>query len=187
MKPALDLEILQNTLLECLNSKANEGLKFEKDDALNSQITASKNVVVVCFGTPLVSGDAFAPLVADALKEDLDAPVFVYGTTINPVSAKNMSDWLDFVKVVHKGDLIIAVDASLGDKVGGAAVRKDGVCPAAVKGKKRRFGDVGILGIVAKAGEDPLVSLMNVEYGFVEELAEICARAISQAILNFNY
>lgn len=182
MKPALDLEILQNTLLECLNSKANEGLKFEKDGAFNSQITTSKNVVVVCFGTPLVSGDAFAPLVADALKEDLDAPVFVYGTTDCPITAKNMADKLDFITTVHKGDLIISVDASLGENVGGVAVRRDGVCPAAVRGRKKRFGDIGVLGIVAPPGSDALVNLMSADFDTVERLAAVTAQAIYQVI-----
>ena len=187
MKPALDCQILQNALLECLNSKANECLKRDENGTLGCKNLPLKSIVIVCFGTPLVSGDSFAPLVADSLREDFNVPVFVYGTTLNPVSAKNMAEWLDFIKVVHKGDLIIAVDASLGDKVGGVAIRNDGVCPAAVKGRKRRFGDVGILGIVAKAGGDPLVNLMNADFEFVEESAGVCANAISQAILNFNY
>ena len=182
MKTSSELKNLQKTLLDALKSK--DALSFEdgKTASLSSPRSLKKCVVVVCFGTPNVPGDAFGPIVADSLREICEVPVFVYGTSENPITAKNMAEKLDFVSTVHKGDLIISVDASLGDVVGGVAVRKDGVCPAAVKGRKKRFGDVGILGIVAKPSEDALVSLMTADFLLVERLAKNVANAISEAI-----
>ena len=83
---------------------------------------------------------------------------------------------------VHKDDLIVAVDASLGDNIGGVVVRKDGVCPAAVKGRKKRFGDVGVLGVVAKKSDDPMISLLAADFSFVETLAREVAGAINAAL-----
>ena len=141
-----------------------------------------KNLVVVCFGTPLIAGDAFAPLVADALREECDLPLFVYGTTDKSVNGKNMDKCLDFIYAVHKGSLILAIDASLGDKVGSFVVREDGVCPAAIKGRKKRVGDVGLLGIVAKNDDDPMLNLMGVNYEFVQNMALDAAKAIASAM-----
>ncbi|MBO4380987.1 MAG: hypothetical protein J5815_02395, partial [Clostridia bacterium] len=68
------------------------------------------------------------------------------------------------------------------DRVGSVVVRKDGVCPAAVKGRKRRFGDVGVLGIVAKNEGDSLAQLLTAEYSMVASLAEKTARLVKESI-----
>ena len=182
MKTASNTQNLQKTLLDILKLKrANDC--FDKNPAcFKRDFSFDKSVIVVCFGTPNVSGDAFGPLVADSLRDVCEAPVFVYGTSEKPITAKNMSDRLDFVRAVHKDDLIISVDASIGDNVGSVAVRKDGVCPAAVRGRKKRFGDIGILGVVASPSDDPLASLMSADFSLVERLAQIVADAISKAI-----
>ncbi|MBQ9276583.1 MAG: DUF1256 domain-containing protein [Clostridia bacterium] len=141
-----------------------------------------KDLVVVCFGTPLISGDAFAPLVADTLREECNFPCFVYGTTDRSVNGKNMDKWLDFILTVHKGCMILAIDASLGDKVGSLLIRDDGVCPAAIKGRKKRIGDVGLLGIVAKNNDDPMLNLMGVNFEFVQNMALDAAKVIAGAM-----
>lgn len=177
MKNVLNEQNLQKPLLECLNTKRSIVTRTSNYNGENSEYCIQKNVVVVCFGTPLVSGDALGPLVADKLREG-GAPVFVYGTTDSPISAKNMADKLEFIRAVHKDDVIIAVDASLGDKEGGVVVRRDGVCPAAVRGRRKRFGDVGVLGVVAPNGDDALMNLMAADFNFVDKLAASVANAI---------
>ncbi len=170
----------QKTLLDNLKSQLLAAhKKCEQEGEAGSLLP--KDLVVVCFGTPLIAGDAFAPLVADALREECDLPCFVYGTTDKSVNGKNMDAWLDFIFTVHKDSLILAIDASLGDKVGSFVVRKDGVCPAAIKGRKRRVGDVGLLGIVAKNGDDPMLNLMGVNFEFVQNMALDAAKAVAFA------
>lgn len=172
----------QKTLLDTLK----RAIFYKRSDAQNvgktGKIGALKNLIIICFGTPLIAGDAFGPLVADMLRDELSAPVFVYGTTSRPINGKNMDEWLDFLKTVHKDCTILAIDASLGEKEGSVVVRKDGVCPAAVKGRKKRVGDVGLLGIVAKSGEDPLMSLLDTNFDRVSSLAEDSARLVSEAL-----
>ena len=170
----------QKTALEALKFHISTARKsFGQDE--NAAKSLSKDLVVVCFGTPLIAGDAFAPLVADALRERFDLPCFVYGTTETPVNGKNMDAWLNFINTVHKGSLILAVDASLGDKIGSFVVRKDGVCPAAIKGRKRRVGDVGLLGVVAKNDDDSMLGLMGVNFDFVQNMALDAAKVVAAA------
>lgn len=143
-----------------------------------------KQPVVVCFGTMSISGDSLGPMVGTLLATRYNIPAFVYGTEQLPVNGKNMDGWLDFIRDAHRGSLFIAVDASLGtaDKVGQIIIRPDGVCPAAIKGKKERFGDVGILAVVAENKGDALMQLMSVSQLYVSELADKVALLLKEAM-----
>lgn len=143
-------------------------------------------VVVVCFGTTAISGDSLGPQVGSMLRDVYNVPAFVYGTEEHSVNGKNMAQWLTFIKAVHEGAIFIAVDASLGsrEKVGQILLRNDGVCPAAIKGKKARFGDVGILAVVAENGDDPLMRLMAVSQVYVSNLANKISILLKSALLS---
>ena len=143
-------------------------------------------VVVVCFGTTAISGDSLGPQVGSMLRDVYNVPAFVYGTEEHSVNGKNMAQWLAFIKAVHEGAIFIAVDASLGsrEKVGQILLRNDGVCPAAIKGKKTRFGDVGILAVVAENGDDPLMRLMAVSQVYVSNLAHKISILLKTALLS---
>ena len=145
----------------------------------------NRQTVIVCFGTTAISGDALGPAVGNLLRDKYKVPAFVYGTQEHQVNGKNMGKWLEFIKTVHEGALFIAVDASLGggDKVGQIVMRSDGVCPAAIKGKKDRFGDVGILGVVAKNTSDPLMQLMTVSPLYISQMADKISLLIKNALI----
>ena len=133
-----------------------------------------REIVIVCFGTNAISGDALGPMVGTLLTQKYDVPAFVYGTDESKEKRKNMSRWLSFSKTVHKDAIVEAVDASLGraDKIGDIVIRPDGVCPSGVTGKSERFGDVGILGIVAQNHKDALMQLMCVSPVEVSKMAD---------------
>lgn len=136
-----------------------------------------QEVVIVCFGTSTISGDALGPKIGTLLRQKYNLPVFVYGTEDNQINGKNMHEWLSFITAVHQGALFVSVDASLGskDKVGQIIVRDDGVCPSGVTGKKERFGDIGILGVVAQKQGDAIMQLMSVSPLYIDNLADkIC-------------
>lgn len=143
-----------------------------------------RDVVIVCFGTNAISGDALGPLVGTLLTTKYCVSAFVYGTDEAQITGKNMKEWIAFVKTVHEGALFVAVDASLGqkDKVGQIVLRDDGVCPSGVTGKSERFGDVGILGIVAQKSGDPLMQLMTVSPLCVEKMADEIARLLKDCM-----
>ncbi len=133
-----------------------------------------REIVIVCFGTNAISGDALGPMVGTLLTQKYNVPAFVYGTDESTVNGKNMAQWLSFIKTVHKDAIFVAVDASLGraDKIGDIVIRPDGVCPSGVTGKSERFGDVGILGIVAQNHKDALMQLMCVSPLEVSKMAD---------------
>lgn len=139
--------------------------------------TPKQEVVIVCFGTCSISGDSLGPKIGTLLREKHNLPAFVYGTQENQINGKNMKEWLSFITAVHKGALFISVDASLGseDKVGQIVIRDDGVCPSGVTGKKERFGDIGILGVVAQKQGDAIMQLLSVSPLYVDILVDkIC-------------
>lgn len=141
-------------------------------------------VVVVCFGSPSIAGDSLGPEVGSLLREDSSFPAFVYGTLERPITGKNMGEWMRFVKEVHPDALLLAVDACLGEKhnFGRISVRGDGVCPAAACGKKKRFGDVGIIGVVGDKSGDPLAELMQADADAVGALAREIASLVKSAL-----
>ncbi len=143
-----------------------------------------RDIVIVCFGTTAISGDALGPEVGSLLREKCGVSAFVYGTREHVVNGRNMDEWLGFITAAHKDALFIAVDACLGspDKVGQVLLRSDGVCPAAVKGKRSRFGDVGILAVVAENEGDALMQLMSVSPVYVQDLAVKTAFMIKEAL-----
>lgn len=143
-----------------------------------------RQLVVVCFGTPAIAGDSLGPEVGTILREDKNFPAFVYGTLDRPVTGRNMNEWISFVRETHKGAVLLAVDACLGEasNLGRISVRSDGVCPAAVGGKKSRFGDVGIIAVVGDKSSDALTELMQANAVYVSELAHKVADLIKSAV-----
>ena len=143
-----------------------------------------RQLVVVCFGTPAIAGDSLGPEVGTILREDKNFPAFVYGTLDRPVTGRNMNEWISFVRETHKGAVLLVVDACLGEasNLGRISVRSDGVCPAAVGGKKSRFGDVGIIAVVGDKSGDALTELMQANAVYVSELAHKVADLIKSAV-----
>ena len=154
----------------------------------NGGMDIARQLVVVCFGTPSISGDSLGPEVGTLLKEDSRFPAFVYGTLDRPVTGRNMEEWMTFVREAHEGAVVLAVDACLGDAahLGRISVRNDGVCPAAVGGRKKRFGDVGIIAVVGDKKGDALTELMQANAVYVSELAGKVADLIKRAVQNLS-
>lgn len=148
-----------------------------------------RQLVVVCFGTPAIAGDSLGPEVGTILREDKSFPAFVYGTLDRPVTGRNMNEWISFVRETHKGAVLLAVDACLGEasNLGRISVRSDGVCPAAVGGRKSRFGDVGIIAVVGDKSGDALTELMQANAVYVSELAHKVADLIKSAVSGLNF
>ncbi len=140
-------------------------------------------IVIVCFGTIAITGDALGPMVGTRLKQQ-GVPAFVYGTEDCCVNGKNMERWLSFIRAVHQGAVFIAIDASLGsaDKVGQIIIRSDGVCPAAIKGRRTRFGDVGVLCVVAENSGDALMQLMAVSQVYVADMSDKVSNLVKTAL-----
>lgn len=143
-----------------------------------------REIVVVCFGTCNISGDSLGPKVGTLLATKHNIPAFVYGTEDCQINGKNMQEWIAFITQVHEGALFIAIDASLGssDKIGQIVIRNDGVCPSGVTGKKERFGDIGILGVVAQKQGDAIMQLLSVSPLYIDVLADKICNLLKHAL-----
>ena len=107
----------------------------------------------------------------------------MYGTLTNPVHALNLKKTSAYIQSVHPQALIIAVDASLGDKkhLGYVTIANGALYPGAgVQKDLPPVGDIHITGIVNVSGMLEQLTLQTTRLSIVVQLAD----AISQGILD---
>ena len=73
-------------------------------------------IVFLCIGSDRVTGDCLGPYVGYRLSQYQIPGIFVYGTLNQPVHAINISHIMDSIASTHPSALVIAIDASLGEK-----------------------------------------------------------------------
>ena len=73
-------------------------------------------IVFLCIGSDRVTGDCLGPYVGYRLSQYQIPGIFVYGTLNQPVHAVNLSHITDSIASAHPSALVIAIDASLGEK-----------------------------------------------------------------------
>ena len=158
------------------NSDAVDKFKEAFYKILYKNFTEEKNLIFLCIGTDLATGDSLGPLVGYKLS---NSKVTVYGNLQSPVHAKNLKDTVKKIYSKYKNPFIIAIDASLGEGVGYLTVGEGSIKPGGALGKD--LGEVGhmhITGIVNTRGG--LASLQNTRLGLVMKMADI----VSDGILN---
>lgn len=176
-----------NQIIDMLKSRIFDSLsECAPLPSAHGVVNIAPPIVVVCFGTMNISGDALGPMVGTLLREKYNIDAFVYGTQERAITGANMKEWIDFIRRVHPDATLLAIDASLGEKakVGQIVLRADGVCPAAVKGKKSRFGDVGLLGVVGENKGDALMQLLQVSPLYVDKMADKISKMVKSALLS---
>ena len=142
--------------------------------------------VVICVGTVRVSGDSLGPIVGDILSKRLDGRAYVYGTTQMPVNGVNLEEWLLAIDCLHKGSIVIAVDAAVGavQDVGKIRVLFGGVKAGGALNKNLpKVGHIGVTGIVAARQSDNLRALMDVPQDLVAELSAKVAARVAKIVL----
>lgn len=133
--------------------------------------------VVLCIGSDRVTGDALGPIVGHLLTTAA-VPAFVYGSLSAPVTALNLAETLETVRLRHPGSKIIAIDSSIGEEneVGLVHVFRGGIKPGAADGKKLpRVGDISITATVAANTHK---NLYSVRLGLVFSLAASIAESL---------
>lgn len=133
-----------------------------------------RNVVFVCVGTPKIVGDSLGPLVGEMLRER-NVNAYVYGTRRRPITALNLHGYRKMLNTYHRGDLIVAIDATMGniEDVGKLKISEGGLRPAgAFRKNAGRLGDVGIMAIVGEKEGDMLLQLKTADPAFVQKLAD---------------
>ncbi|MDR1939802.1 MAG: spore protease YyaC [Clostridiales bacterium] len=137
--------------------------------------------VIMCIGSDRVSGDLLGPAVGKILVEEYNLRAYVYGVTGRNINGENIDEYDGFIKKIHGGSVVVAVDACLGPEreIGQIKVSRCGVGAGfAVRKPGKRYGDVGVVGIVAKNSSDNVMQLLSAEYSLVEKLSRKVAEYV---------
>lgn len=73
-------------------------------------------IVFLCIGSDRVTGDCLGPYIGHLLHPHETGHIFVYGTLSCPVHALNLEKTSSLITRLHPHALVIAIDASLGQK-----------------------------------------------------------------------
>lgn len=140
-----------------------------------------RGIVFLCIGTDRSTGDSLGPLIGYKLKQMNVTGVTVFGTLDRPVHAMNLDNYLAVLKNCYQDDLIVAVDASVGNRehVGYVTLGKGALKPGlGVSKELKSVGDIFITGIVGSCGSyDPLM-LQSVRLSVVMQMADCISRGI---------
>ena len=175
---------------------------------LSKSRKSPQNLVLVCVGTDRIIGDSLGPLVGSILERTIytfpqnDSPgktkkyrtensnrlfektgrsdrLKIYGTLLHTVHARILADTAAHIRRNHTDSIVIAVDASLGEKadVGSVFVRAGNLRPGAGVNKNLpRIGDITITGIAGEQSRHPYLTLQTVRLSTVVQMAEqICS------------
>ncbi len=148
--------------------------------AVNNLIMDKLQVVVMCIGTMKVVGDSVGPRVGDILKAD-GIDCYVYGDSVGNINACKLDVYEQLLRACHAGDIVIAVDAALGDKddVGKIKVVGNGLRPGKALGRSGNpIGDIGVLAVVGERSEDNFATLASGSVRFIETMAEKAAATV---------
>lgn len=145
--------------------------------------TSTGSPVFVCIGSDRVTGDSLGPMIGSELKRAFRDRIPVYGTLEMPIHALNLSSVLNAVRVHHKDDILIAIDASLGlpEHQGYITLGRGSLSPGAgVHKNLENVGDIFITGIVGPSGRYSHLTLQTTRLSAVVPVA----RQISTGILS---
>lgn len=138
-------------------------------------------LVFLCIGTDRVTGDCLGPYVGHQLRSFCFPGVYIYGTLEHPVHALNLSETRQNILFRHPDSLIIAIDASLGQKkhLGFVTITNGALYPgAAVHKILPPVGHIHITGIVNIAGVLGQLTLQTTRLSTVISIAEQIANGI---------
>jgi len=155
---------------------------------INMNPLFEKDIVYICIGTDRATGDCLGPMVGTRLQSTSLHP-HVYGTLEQPVHAANLLDFIRQIAGRYKNPLTVAIDASLGNssRIGFINVKKGGLKPGTALNKDLpEVGDFHISGVVNVGGYLEQMVLQNTRLFLVYRMAEVIARSILVAHLNFE-
>ena len=143
--------------------------------------TKKERILFLCIGSDRSTGDSLGPLIGYKLKQMKIPGAAVFGTLERPVHAMNLEHYLEVLRICYSDALIVAVDASVGNRehVGFVTLGKGPLKPGlGVSKELRAVGDIFITGIVGSCGScDPLY-LQSVRLSLVMELADCISTGV---------
>ena len=145
--------------------------------------------VILCIGTTNIIGDSLGPKVGDKLIMDENINAYVYGFSSRPVNGNNYDEYIKHIRMNHKNSILIAIDACLGRQtdIGKIKYSSTGLKAGSALNKGlKKIGDIGILGIVAKANNDNFNTLKQVNVKVIEALSYKIVENIKNIIVFLN-
>ena len=142
-------------------------------------------IVFLCIGSDRVTGDCLGPYIGQQLSRFCHPGISVYGTLSSPVHALNLSETTQNILRNHPDSLIIAIDASLGQKkhLGYVTIANGALYPgAAVHKELPPVGHIHITGIVNISGMLEYLTLQTTRLSTVISIAEQITDGILQTI-----
>lgn len=142
-------------------------------------------LIFLCVGTDRVTGDCLGPFVGQKLSSYSGSGFSVYGTLFHPVHALNLSEMSDYIHSHHPKALIIAIDASLGEKkhLGYVTIANGALHPgAAIHKQLPSVGHIHITGIVNVSGVLEQLTLQTTRLSTVVFLADKIVQGILESI-----
>ena len=142
-------------------------------------------LVFLCIGTDRVTGDCLGHFVGQKLSSYSGTVFSVYGTLFQPVHALNLTDIYQHIQTHHPNALIIAIDASLGEKkhLGYVTIANGALHPgAAIHKQLPSVGHIHITGIVNVSGVLEQLTLQTTRLSTVIFLADKIVQGILESI-----
>lgn len=142
-------------------------------------------LVFLCIGTDRVTGDCLGPFVGQKLSSYSGTDFSVYGTLFQPVHALNLTDIYQHIQTHHPNALVIAIDASLGEKkhLGYVTIANGALHPgAAIHKQLPSVGHIHITGIVNVSGVLEQLTLQTTRLSTVIFLADKIVQGILESI-----
>ena len=146
----------------------------------------TQGIVFLCIGTDRSTGDSLGPLIGHKLLERSQEnagfrQAAVFGTLDRPVHAMNLEQYHAFVRKNFPGRVIVAIDASVGNRehVGYVTLGKGALKPGlGVSKNLSEVGDIFITGIVGGCTSFDPVMLQSIRLSIVMRLADCICESI---------
>lgn len=138
-------------------------------------------LVFLCIGSDKITGDCLGPYIGQQLNTHPLKNVSVYGTLQHPVHALNLDKSIRFINRKHPTALVIAIDASLGQKkhLGYVTIGNGALYPGAgVHKNLPPVGDIHITGIVNTSGMMEQFTLQTTSLAMVLSIADTITQGI---------
>lgn len=154
-------------------------------DLIKHHGNSFSNIVILCIGSDRSTGDSLGPLIGYKLNKTDFPRLNVYGTLKNPVHAVNLSSIVDKINAEHPDSLIIAIDASVGNRshIGYITLADCPLKPGlGVNKNLPSVGHICITGIVNFQSVLDNMILQTTRLDTVMELADCISEAIIKAL-----
>ncbi|WP_432663646.1 spore protease YyaC [Wukongibacter baidiensis] len=146
-----------------------------------------QKISILCIGTDRIIPDSLGPMIGTILSENIVLDdIKIIGTLESPLHALNMKKRIK--RELDKDELVIAIDANKGARVGEIQVLDHPISPG--KGLRKNLPQVGhisIVGTTLENGELTDIYDHKIRLGDIYKMAKTISSSLSLAINELRY